>query len=345
MTPSTMRAVLGLLTTIATTSVWAEPIPPDVAPANGAEAKTEETALQYKADLSKLDSPEWKGAIERITSTPGFKAGHANATLLRVILEGDEPPALVDATQLEGPTVNGVKVRITGPGGAAVSIDLGGSSSVEPRPHLEGRAPIAAQSIKLNSLDMFPGGGGMFRDLNSGDFLIVEHINSSRRRGGKDPLEIKTATHGQLEAWIPVPARGELGVYGDIVLPRIDPKLRGRIVADVRSPDGVRPRPEVLSVGLVTVGGMYGDSFKMNADHVATSGLLGPGVYPVLLPTAETSGTPTNRWPVRVEPGSITYLTFLDRGEGPIELQSTQTIRPDKTNEEKTAVLRQFLSE
>jgi hypothetical protein len=337
-----------LLALTASPSGWADsPVSPvtDPSPVKEEEVASESDSLKYRVDLSKLESPEWKETIDRITVTPGFKAGHSSATVLRVILEGAEPLISADAAPSEGPTVNGVKIRITGPGGTSVSIDLGEDQPAVSPPSMRGRVPISAQSIKLNSLDMFPGGGGMFRDLNSGDFLIVEHINSSRRRGGKDPVDIKTTTHGQIKLWIPVPARGELGVYGDVILPKIDPSLLGRIVADVRSPEGIQPRPEMLSVGLVTVGGVYGDGFKMNADHVATSGLLGPGVYPVLLPTAETAGTPTNRWHIRVEPGSITYLTFFDRGEGPIELQSTQTIRPDKTDEEKTAVLRKFLSE
>ena len=303
-----------------------------------AEMSVDGVAPGVRVDTSTVGDPAWRRAIESITATPAIKSGRTPVTLVRVILEGDPP---VEATEPspELPSVNGVRIRITGPGG--VSIDIVGQQPDAPSNVQTPRAPIQVRSTKLNELSSFPQGGGMFRELGSGDFVIVEHINSTARRGGKDPVHIRTASHGQIDLWVPVPPRGELGVYGDVILPRIESSQMGRIVADIRSPNGVSPRAQRLEVGLVTVGGPYGQRFEMTHDHVAVTGLLAPGRYPILLPTDETPGTRTNRWEVTIEPGGVTYLTFYDPGEGEIRLQSTQTVRPENAN--RAEVLRALL--
>lgn len=298
------------------------PVAPDAEPPN------------WRVELDKLDSPAWKLAIERITQTNFFKSGHGQATLVRVILEGEEPEES-ETPLFESPQVNGVHIRVTGGAGFETYPYRHGNKGVRgsaPQPQTQ-EAQVMAGSTKLNMLDSFPGGGGMYENLNSGDFLIVEHYNSNRRRGGKDPLQIATTTHGQAELWVPVLPRGELGVFGDVVLSRVDRSQYGRIIADVRSPGEARPRPEVLQVGLVTVGGPYGVKYEMTADGIATSRLMAPGKYRILLPTNETHGTPTNRWTVEVKPGSVTYLTFTDPGEGEIRLDAQKIFNPASTPE------------
>ncbi len=76
---------------------------------------------------------------------------------------------------------------------------------------------IKAQAAKTKKLTpQYHGGGSAFEQKRSGDFLFIEHINSNRRKDGRDPLVVESPTRGTETVWIDVPTRDELGIVGDI---------------------------------------------------------------------------------------------------------------------------------
>jgi hypothetical protein len=83
---------------------------------------------------------------------------------------------------------------------------------------LEGET-IRGDITKLKELrPEYYGGGGQFRDVQSGEFLFIQHINSARRRNGSDPLVLKSTTRGTNTVWVPVPLRDRLGIVGNVVM-------------------------------------------------------------------------------------------------------------------------------
>lgn len=276
----------------------------------------------WRVEIDQLDALPWKRAVERLTSVEPLKSGRGEYTLLRVVLEGQEPEADKLADELR--VVNGVPVRITGRQSGGDAIESGTASQHPANPFA---APITVDGTKVLSLSSYPSGGGSFCRLNSGDFVVVEHINSASRRGGKDPLRVHTTTHGLADLWIPVPRQGELGVFGEVVLPRIEPALMGRLIAEVEVSGYARSRAETLTVRLATGG--YGEPFPINEHGMATTRLLAPGGYLVQVSTGERTRKPIQRAPVvRVLPGRVTYLTFRDTGEDAIELAGSTTFDP-----------------
>ncbi|MEM6655360.1 MAG: hypothetical protein AAF596_06115 [Planctomycetota bacterium] len=258
--------------------------------AAGSPALQGDDAAPYRIDASKLDTPQWKAALDRLTSLEVVQNGYANVTLFRILLEGEPVATAQPDAAAEGRVVNGVRLSIPH------------ATATPPAPAGE-EVNLQISSTKLNTLDSYPGGGGMFRNAGHGDFILVEHINSTARRGGRDPVRIRSFTHHHADVWVPVPPRGQVGVLGDIVLTAAKAEELGRIVADVR---GDHPAKH-LQVGTITVGGPYGRRYQFGEDRVGGTGLLAPGVYNVLLPDFSMTDS---RFEVRVEPGKVTYLLF-----------------------------------
>jgi hypothetical protein len=78
---------------------------------------------------------------------------------------------------------------------------------------------IRVDASKLKDLTpKYDGGGGQIRSLKSGEFVFIEHINSTRRKNGKDPVVFNSASRGNRTIWVDVPERGRLGVLGDVVI-------------------------------------------------------------------------------------------------------------------------------
>lgn len=276
--------------------------PPGPAQASGVEARRP----TFEVDTTKLDTRAWKHAIERLTSVPAVQQGATSVTLLRVLLEGSEAPLQQQPTDAEQPTVNGVELFIAG-------------ASVKAAQPERKVVNVQLTSTKLNTLDSFPGGGGMYRNAGHGDFILVEHINSTRRRGGRDPVQVRSFTHHHADLWVTVPPRGQVGVLGDVVLKRATPSELGRIVADVRG----RPTAQNLQVGAITVGGPYGRSYKLSEGGLGGTDLLAPGVYNVLLPDFDRS---KSRWEVVVPPGGVAYLLFAAQSTSQVNLIQKQNI-------------------
>lgn len=150
------------------------------------------------------------------------------------------------------------------------------------------------------------GGGGMYRQIRSGDFVLVEHINSSRRKEGRDPVEIGTFAHDRAMLWLDVPDRGKLGVHGDVKLKPCADDQMGRIVVTVEGDAGLEVR--TFRLGPIAVGGPYGRSIKFGTDRKCSTGPIAPGSYKILLPDFDMV---KSRWTVTVEPGMTTQLRFV----------------------------------
>ena len=160
------------------------------------------------------------------------------------------------------------------------------------------------------------GGGGLFKQIRSGDFVLVEHINSSRRRQGRDPVEIGTLSHHRPTIWVEVPPRGTLGVLGDVIISPFPEEKMGRIVATVASASEQPLSIRQFCFGPVAVGGPYGKAAPFDSEHVCDTGLITPGEYKILLPDFDVV---KSRWTVNVSPGNVTYLRFLARSQRQVE--------------------------
>jgi hypothetical protein len=315
----TVLALIGILA-VASWS-WAESGDEADATVHNAQSNIDDSASKWRVDIDNLDTLPWKHVIERLTVAEPLKSGRGKYTLLRVVLEGQEP----DDDQLADDmrTVNGVPVRTTGRPSYGEAIEQGSARESRTNPF----ASISVGGTKVLTLDAFPSGGGALARLHSGDFIVVEHINSATRRGGKDPLRVHSVTHGYADLWIPVPAMGELGVFGEVVLPRIDPTMMGRLIAEVTVTGQGPSRSENLVVRFTTGG--YGESFFVNEHNMATTRLLAPGNYSVHIATGEISRNQVpNTTIARVLPGRVTYLTYTDSGKGSVELVSSTTFNP-----------------
>ncbi len=176
-------------------------------------------------------------------------------------------------------------------------------------------APIQLTSTKL-VLPQDGSGGGLYQQIKNGDFILVEHINSARRKNEKDPVEIGSFTHQRATVWVDVPPRGKLGVLGDVILPPVPTEKMGRIVAiaqsDSRRPINVRQ----LRIGPIAVGGPYGETLPFRLNVPADTGKIAPGTYKILAPDFDMV---KSRWTVEVRPGEVTQLQFLAHSQRQIE--------------------------
>ncbi len=176
-------------------------------------------------------------------------------------------------------------------------------------------APVQMMGTKL-VLPKRGTGGGRYLQIRNGDFALLDHINSARRREGKDPVEIGNFTHYPATIWVTVPPRGTLGVLGDVVLSPVPEQEMGRIVATVDFADEGPLVTGQLRVGPVVVGGPYGRTFYFDSDRLAYSGRIAPGSYKILLPDFDMV---KSRWTVDVSPGELTRLQFLARSQKDVE--------------------------
>lgn len=287
----------------------------------------------------------WQQAIERATQHKGLQVGAGEFTLLRVVLDGVEPvtPKYLAEGQRRELAHNEEFIRQDQstnrtPGSEVVSVvrtvdlpvvntdslrSVNGVRLFFPEsfgePVLNPNVPsqptktdiVQVTSTKVVSLQELSG-GGVFRELANGDFILIEHINSTRRVDGRDPVRIGSFTHHVADFMVPVPPRGQLGILGDVVLSRPQPEAMGRIELDLRfvgdAWKSVSPQPKYqLQLGPCVVGGAYGVTREFNHDYQCDTGLLPPGEYKLLLPDFDMV---KSRWTVTVKPGQVTRLRF-----------------------------------
>ena len=160
-------------------------------------------------------------------------------------------------------------------------------------------------------------GGGMYQQIRSGDFVLIEHINSSRRQDGRDPVEIGSLGHHRATVWVDVPPRGTLGVLGDVVLSPVPKKNTGRIAVTVRGKAREPLKITNFRFGPIVVGGSYGETIPFDSDGVCDTGRIAPGEYKVLLPDFDVV---KSRWTVKVLPGRVTRLNFVARSQQQVSL-------------------------
>ena len=171
-----------------------------------------------------------------------------------------------------------------------------------------------AQSTKLKyPTEMY--GGGAYRKLKSGDFLIIEHINSYNRQNNKDTLILGSTEHGRTELLIPVPKPGSVQAFGDIILSRASEDERSILVLKVETPKGAKQVSSVR-LGPITVGGPYGKKFVCNKPTQCEIGALAPGNYWLLFDHFDPV---KSRWEFNLKPSSTLEMKFKSTANNTIE--------------------------
>jgi hypothetical protein len=277
--------------------------------------------------FSELESPAWREAIRQASQHPAFQSGNGRLSLMRVMLEG-VPPQNGDAKTAEDAPADPARRIVDGvtlfiPGGTQADR---AERPADPEPSLRWkRYEIQVTSTKVLSFDDFPNGGGAFREVRSGDFVLVEHINSSRRKDNRDPVRIAGFTHAHAALDVEVPPKGQLGIVGDVTLKSLLPQAMGRIVAvvDLEAPETVNWNE--MRIGPVAVGGSYGRSYEFTSHGVTGTSPLAPGTYEVLLPDFDMI---ESRWTVTVRPGQTTYLEFVATSSTNVRLRGQHTLSP-----------------
>jgi len=310
--------------------------------------EAEAGAEHHRCDLSKIDSAAWNRAIQRATEHRSLQAGGGQFTLMRVFLDGVEPDNDIDdkwddaldaKTGRASPSVpekaphepahpgvvplivNGVKLFLPG------LLDTPPEGMRDPpackrlQSATNDPGEIQLSSVKLVSLKTLTG-GGMYRELRNSGFVLVEHINSTQRNAGRDPVHIGSYTHGQTTVWVAAPPRGQLGIAGDVVLLRQAKEDLGRIVAEIQFETDEPITVRSLRLGPVVVGGPYGWSYEFNNDAVCTTDLLPSGIYRILPPDFDMV---KSRWVVTVKPGQTTHLKFTARSQKVLDKFSEET--------------------
>jgi len=286
-----------------------------------------ESAAGWQVTRSELSSNVWQRAVNRATQHAALRAGAGQLTLMRVLLDGTQPkfprylgePESTDAVAVERTVDTGRRAAETDipvsrqvvNGIPLFFPDLGPFVAAKPKTPPSKDEVVQVSSTKVVSLEELQG-GGVFQELKNGDFILVEHINSTRRQEGRDPVEIGSFTHNHAHLWVQVPPAGQLGILGDVILSRPQASSLGNIVAEIRFSDTFGRNSELppvrhLQFGPVVVGGPYGMSREFNGDFVCNTGLLPPGEYKLLLPDFDLV---KSRWTVTVKPGHCTRVRF-----------------------------------
>jgi hypothetical protein len=187
-------------------------------------------------------------------------------------------------------------------------------------------ADIQLTATKLVRLDQ-NGGGGTYQQLSHGDFVLIEHIGSTARKNGRDLLKVGTVAHGQFAIRVPVPAKGSLGVLGDLILSEASVAEKGVLEATVAT-QGVPGISKDLSMrlGPIAVGGPYGYSIPFGRSDQSDIGgqtpriVLAPGTYKIAMLDFDTV---KSRFTVEVESGERVAIRFDAKSEKVVEMSRT----------------------
>ncbi len=171
---------------------------------------------------------------------------------------------------------------------------------------------IQLQATKLKGLGE-SSGGGTYREVAHGDFVLMEHIPSASRKNGEDLLKIASPAHGHAELRVPVPDDGGLAVLGDVILSAASATEMGALEAtlDTRGVAGLSNDLSML-LGPIAVGGRYGEKVAFDARGRTRRIALAPGTYKVALPDFDAV---RSRFTIQLEPGQLLQIHL--RAESP----------------------------
>jgi hypothetical protein len=163
---------------------------------------------------------------------------------------------------------------------------------------------IQVQGTKLKELSArYSGGGGEFRTICNGEFVLFQHINSVRRRDGCDPIRMGAFEHGSSTIWVEQPPMGELGIVGDVILSRCPVEEMGRVTIRIV---GTASQQVQLTIGPIVAGGSHG-AHQWCSPDAELQLLLPPGNYKLLFPEFDLRAS---RWDVDVQSQKVLRLTF-----------------------------------
>jgi hypothetical protein len=77
---------------------------------------------------------------------------------------------------------------------------------------------LVADKIKDLTPKKRNGCNGEICHVQSGEFVIFEHIESTKRRNKQDPLLLRSSLRGEKTIWVDVPQYGEVQVLGDVIV-------------------------------------------------------------------------------------------------------------------------------
>ena len=164
--------------------------------------------------------------------------------------------------------------------------------------------PTQLTAVKLKELTpIYDGGGGLYRTAQNGEFVLWEHINTSRRTQNQDPIEVGHIESGKTTLWTGVPREGTLNVLGDIIVRPSPDRERSRLEISIEKSAATKTATAVI--GPIVVGGRYGTEYPLNADGKSDSIALAPGEYKILLPDFNVV---KSRWDFTIVPGMTTHL-------------------------------------
>jgi hypothetical protein len=156
------------------------------------------------------------------------------------------------------------------------------------------------------------GGGGRYRQVDSGSFVFVE-ATSADANAGRTRIEVASASHGATPIWLGLPEQPMVAAGGDLVLAASPRDQHGALVIALPKELG----SQRVVVGPLVVGGPYGETHSCSALTVCHIGPLAGGPYKLLFPDVDVR---KSRFDVSVTPGGTTRLEFRAGGERGVEL-------------------------
>jgi len=174
---------------------------------------------------------------------------------------------------------------------------------------------VAASKLKDLTWE-YNGGGGAFRAVQNGEFVLWEHSNSTKRKHNKDPIKVGNLRSGVTELWFPVPSKGDLRVLGDILVYPALGSQRGQLQIRIRK-TGIA-RTTAVVIGPVVVGGPYGTKYPLSEDGESKLIPLPSGKYKILFSDFDTG---KGRWDFTIRSGMTTRLEMTASNQK--ELQRT----------------------
>jgi hypothetical protein len=191
--------------------------------------------------------------------------------------------------------------------------------------------PVMLGGIKLVELTpKYTAGGGSYFHAKSGDFLLIEHINGSRRRKVgenlyQDPITVGHPDSGTLVVWVDVPKRGEL--QGREIVFKPCPKSQyGQLQVALRKRSSVLC--DQFMLGVVSFNDIEDGPFPINPKKRKGPILLAPGDYKIFFAQIDPAKA---RFDFKILSKQTTFLSFSATNQKTI-VQVTEQPKDDLAN-------------